>query len=98
MFLITKFMFLLIKILPMLLLGLALFTSLLLRYFSDFLRLQSRSKFIIISLNVFLAFAVILTDNLWYVFYLIKTFAKTFGEKFNTLFFFFLAVTSTYTS
>ena len=67
-------MFLLIKILPMLLLGLALFTSLLLRYFSDFLRLQSRSKFIIISLNktVFLAFAVILTDNLWYVFYLIK--------------------------
>ena len=58
----------------MLLLGLALFISLLLRYFSDFLRLQSRSKFIITSLHkiVFLTVAVILTDNLRHVFYLIK--------------------------
>ena len=58
----------------MLLLGLALFISLLLRYFSDFLRLQSRSKFIITSLHkiVFLTVAVISTDNLWHVFYLIK--------------------------
>ena len=74
MILITNFMFLLIKILPMLLLGLALFISVLLRHFSDFLRLQSRSKFIITSLNriVFFTVAVILTDNLWHVFYLIK--------------------------
>ena len=73
-FSITNFMFLLIKILPMLLLGLALFTSLLLRHFSDFLRLQSRNKFIIPSLNTILFFtvAVILTDNIWHVFYLIK--------------------------
>ena len=73
MFSITNFMFLLIKILPMLLLGLALFISVLLRHFSDFLRLQSRSKFIITSLNkiVFFTVVVILTDNLWHVFYLI---------------------------
>ena len=74
MFSITNFMFLLIKILPMLLLGLALFISVLLRHFSDFLRLQSQSKFIVTSLNkiVFFTVAVILTDNLWHVFYLIK--------------------------
>ena len=51
MFLITNFMFLLIKILLILLLGLALNISLLLQQFSDFLRLQSRSKSIITSLN-----------------------------------------------
>ena len=44
MFSITDFMFLFIKILPILLLGLALLISLLLRNFSDFLRLQSQSK------------------------------------------------------
>ena len=74
-------MFLLVKSLPKLLLGLALFISLLLRQFSVFLELrqevnslQSRSKFIITSLNkiVFFAVAVILTNNLWHVFYLIK--------------------------
>ena len=65
-FSITNFMFLLIKILLMLLLGLALFT--------DFLRLQSQSKFIITSSNkiVFFTVAVISTDNLWHIFYLIK--------------------------
>ena len=70
MFSITNFMFLIVKNLPMLLLGLALFISLLLRQFSDFLELQSRSKFIITSLNkiVFFTVAVILTDNLWHVF------------------------------
>ena len=74
MFSITNFMFLLIKMLSMLLLGLALFISRLLRHFSNFLRLQSRSKFTITSLNkiVFSTVAVILTDNLWHVFYLIK--------------------------
>ena len=74
MFSITNFMFLLVKILPMLLFGLALFISLLLRHFSDFLGLQSRSKFIITSLNiiVFFTVVVILTYNLWHVFYLIK--------------------------
>ena len=41
MFSITNFMFLLVKILPMLLFGLALFISLLLRHFSDILGLQS---------------------------------------------------------
>ena len=46
MFSITNFMFLLIKTLPMLLLGSALFISLLLKHNSDFLRLQSRSKLI----------------------------------------------------
>ena len=72
-FLITSFMVLLVKILPMLLLGLALFISLLLRNFSDFLGLQSR-QFIITSLNkiVFFTVAVILTDNLWHVFCLIN--------------------------
>ena len=71
---ITNFMFFLVKNLPMLLLGLALFISLLLRQFSDFLELQSRSKFIITSLNkiVFFTVAVILTDNLWHVFCLIN--------------------------
>ena len=66
MFSITYFRFLLVKILPMLLVGLALFISLLLRHFSDFLGSQSRSKFIITSLNKILFFtvAVILTDNL----------------------------------
>ena len=74
MFSITNFMFLLVKILPMLLFGLALFISLLLRHFSDILGLQSWSKFIITSLNiiVFFAVVVILTYNLWHVFYLIK--------------------------
>ena len=38
---ITNFMFLLIKILPILLLVLVLLISLILRHFSDFLRLQS---------------------------------------------------------
>ena len=73
MFSITKFMFLLIKHLPKLLLGLTLFISLLIRNLSDFLELQSRSKFIITSLNkiVFFTVAVILINNLWYVFYLI---------------------------
>ena len=58
----------------MLLLGLALFISVLLRHCSDFLRLQSRSKFIITSSNkiVFFTVAVTLTDNLWHVFCLIK--------------------------
>ena len=46
MFSITNFMFLLIKTLPMLLLGSALFISLLLKHISDFLRLQPRSKLI----------------------------------------------------
>ena len=66
MFSITNFMFLLIKILPMLLIGLALFISLLLRQFFDFLGLQWRSKFIITSLNkiVFFTVAVILTEFL----------------------------------
>ena len=75
MFSIINFMFLLVKSLPKLLLGLALFISLLLRQFSVFLELQSRSKFITItSLNkiVFFTVAVILTNNLWHVFYLIK--------------------------
>ena len=74
MFSVTNFMFLLVKNLPMLLLGLALFISLLLRQFSDFLELQSRSKCIINSLNkiVFFTVAVILTDNLWHVFCLIN--------------------------
>ena len=59
---------------PELLLGLAMFISFLLRHFPDFLELQSRSKFIITSLNkiVFFTVAVILTENLWHVFYLIK--------------------------
>ena len=58
----------------MLLLGLALFMSILIRYFSDFLRTQSLSKFTITSLNkiVFFTVAVILTDDLWHLFYLIK--------------------------
>ena len=70
MFSITNFMFLLVKNLPMLLLGFALFISLLLRQFSDFSKLQSQSKFIITSLNkiVFFTVAMILTDNLWHVF------------------------------
>ena len=56
------------------LLGLALFISLLFRHFSDFMRLQSRSKFIITSVNkiVFFTVVLILTDNFWHVFYLIK--------------------------
>ena len=59
-------MFFLVKILPMLLLGMALFISLLLGYLSDFLGLQPRSKFIITSLNkiVFFTVAVILTEFL----------------------------------
>ena len=67
-------MIFLVKILLMLLLGMALFISLLLGYLSDFLGLQSRSKFIITSLNkiVFFTVAVILTENLWHIFYLIK--------------------------
>ena len=67
-------MFLLVKILPILLLGLALFISFLLRHFSDFLGLHSRSKFIITSLNktIFFTVAVILRDNVWHIFYLIK--------------------------
>ena len=67
-------MIFLVKILLMLLLGMALFISLLLGYLSDFLGLQSRSKFIITSLNkiVFFTVAVILTDNLWHVFCLIN--------------------------
>ena len=81
-------MVLLVKILPMLLLGLALFISLLLRNFSDFLGLQSR-QFIITSLNkiVFFTVAVILTDNLWHIFYLIKLNGDTeenTGPKLNT--------------
>ena len=74
MFLITNFMFLLIKILQKLVLGLALFINLLVRHFHEFLRLQSRSKFIITLLNkiVFLIVAGIFMDNIWYVFYLIK--------------------------
>ena len=74
MFSITNFMFLLVKNLPMLLLGLALIISLLLRQFSEFFELQSRSKFIITSLNkiIFFAVAVILADNLWHVFSLIN--------------------------
>ena len=70
----TNFMFLLIKILPILLLGLALFILLLLRHFSGFLRLQSRSRFIIVSLKkiVFFTVARIFTNNLWHVFYLTK--------------------------
>ena len=87
-FLITSFMVLLVKILPMLLLGLALFISLLLRNFSDFLGLQSR-QFIITSLNkiVFFTVAVILTDNLWHVYYLIKLSGDTEenpGPKLNS--------------
>ena len=56
------------------LLGLAPFISLSLRHFSDFLRLQLRSKFIITSLTkiVFFTVAVILTHNLQHAFYLIK--------------------------
>ena len=67
-------MIFLVKILLMLLLGVALFISLLLGYLSDFLGLQSRSKFIITSLNkiAFFTVAAILTDNFWYIFYLIK--------------------------
>ena len=67
-------MIFLVKILLMLLLGMALFISLLLGYLSDFLGLQSRSKFIITSLNkiVFFTVAVILTDNLWHVLCLIN--------------------------
>ena len=89
MFSITNFMFLLDKMLPMLLLGLALFISLLLRHFFDFLGLQSRSKFIITSLNtiVFFTVAVILTDNLWHVFYHIKLsgdIEKNSGPKLNS--------------
>ena len=81
-------MVLLVKILPMLLLGLALFISLLLRNFSDFLGLQSR-QFIITSLNkiVFFTVAVILTDNLWHIFYLIKLngdIEENTGPKLNT--------------
>ena len=74
MFSITKFMFLLIKILPILRLGLVVFIIFLLRDFAGFSRLQVQSKFIITSLNkiVFFTIAVILTDNLWHVFYLIK--------------------------
>ena len=74
MFSITNFMFLLVKNLLMSLLGFALFISLLLRHFSDFLELQSQSKFIVTSLNeiAFFTVAVILTDNLWHVFYVIK--------------------------
>ena len=83
-------MFLLVKILPMLLLGLALFISLLLGNFSDFLGLQSR-QFIITSLNkiVFFTIAVILTDNLWHIiFYLIKLYGdieENPGPKLNSL-------------
>ena len=86
MFSITNFMFLLIKILPMLLLGLALFISLILKYFPDFLRLQSGSKFIITSLNkiAFFTVAVILTGNLWHAFYLIKP--MTFKIERTTIF------------
>ena len=86
MFSITNFMFLLIKILPMLLLGLALFISLILKYFPDFLRVQSGSKFIITSLNkiAFFTVAVILTGNLWHVFYLIKP--RTFKIERITIF------------
>ena len=89
MFSITYFLFLLVKILPMLLVGLALFISLLLRHFSDFLGSQSRSKFIITSLNkiVFFTVAVILTDNLWHIFYLIKLngdIEENTGPKLNT--------------
>ena len=67
-------MSLFVKNLPKLLLELALFISLLLRHFSEFLELQSRSKFIIASLNkiIFFSVAVILTNNFWHVFYLIK--------------------------
>ena len=88
MFLITNFMFLLIKILPMWLFGLAPFISLILRYFFDFLRLQSRSKFIITSLNkiVFVTVALILTDNHWNAFYLINLSGDTEenpGQKFS---------------
>ena len=74
-------MFLLVKILPILLLGLALFISFLLRHFSDFLGLHSRSKFIITSLNktIFFTVAVILRDNIWHIFYLIKL----SGDKLN---------------
>ena len=82
-------MFLRIKILPMLMLGWALFVSLLLWHFTDFLRLQPRSKFIIISLNkiVFFTVALILTDNLWHVYYLIKLSGDTEenpGPKLNS--------------
>ena len=56
----------------MLLLGLAIFSSLLLRHFSDFFRLGSQSKFITTSLNKIVKIrtvVMILTDNLWHVFY-----------------------------
>ena len=43
---------------PELLLGLAMFISFLLRHFPDFLELQSRSKFIITSLNKTVFFTV----------------------------------------
>ena len=69
-FTITNFMSFLIRNSLILLLRLVLFISLLIKLFSDFLRLQSRSKFIITSL--FFTVAMILTDNLWYVFYLVK--------------------------
>ena len=56
----------------MLLLGLAISSSLLLGHFSDFFRLGSQSKFISTSLNKIVKIrtvAMILTDNLWHVFY-----------------------------
>ena len=56
----------------MLLLGLAIFSSLLLRHFSDFFRLGSQSKFITTSLNKIVKIrtvVMILADNLWHVFY-----------------------------
>ena len=74
MFSIASSMSLFVKNLPKLLLELALFISLLLRHFSEYLELQSRSKFIIASLNkiIFFTVAVILTNNFWHVLYLIK--------------------------
>ena len=69
---IMNFMFLLIKFLPMLLLGVALCISLSLRHFSELFGLLLQSKLFITTLNKILAASVNLTDNLWYVSYLIK--------------------------
>ena len=85
MFSITNFMFLFVKNLPTLLLGLVLFISLLLRHISDFLEIQSRSKLIITSLNKIVFFTVV--DNLWHVLYLIKLsedIEENSGSKLNT--------------
>ena len=69
---IMNFMLLLIKFLPMLLLGVALCISLSLRHFSELFGLLLQSKLFITTLNKILAASVNLADNLWYVSYLIK--------------------------